>query len=39
MELMGEDLPCYSNKIYQLLSGNVHIIINLQTKRISVAAE
>jgi len=30
VELTGEDLPCYSNEIYnQLVSENVHMIISL----------
>ena len=31
---MGEDLPCYSNKINQLVYENVDVIINLPAKRV-----
>ena len=34
MELRDEDLVCYSNKTESLVSGNVHMVINLLRKRI-----
>jgi len=36
---MGEDSACYSKKIQPISFKNVHVIINLPTKRISVTAD
>jgi len=36
VELIGEDLPCYSNKFNKLVKENAHVIINLPTKRIKL---